>query len=174
MTIPARFGLAYAVLFAGVGIFYTYMALYLKAAGLTGTQIGIILAVLPLAGFITQPLWGLLSDIYQVRRSMLAAACFALAIIGCLYVVSDSFVWLLGCTIALAVVRSPVGPLCDALALEYLATGALVIGYSLQLILYLFSATMVIMGIVSLALPDAPRSDIRPTLRDGRAVLVAN
>jgi PPP family 3-phenylpropionic acid transporter len=199
MTIPARFGLVYAALFAGVGIFYAYMALYLKAAGLTGTQIGIILAVLPLAGFMTQPLWGLLSDIYQVRRSMLAAACFALAIIACLYVVSDSFVWLLSCTIALAIVRSPVGPLCDALALEYLetmsrrrdygrlrlwgsigyavaalATGAFVIGYSLQLILYLFSATMVIMGIVSLALPDAPRSDIRPTLRDGRVVLVAN
>lgn len=198
MTVTARFRLAYAALFAGVGIFYTYMALYFKEAGLTGTQIGIILAVLPLAGFLSQPLWGLLGDMYQIRRGMLAAACFGLAVVGCLYAVSNSFVWLLICTIALAVLRSPVGSLCDALALEYLetqsrrheygglrlwgslgyavaslATGALVIGTWLSLIVYLFSATMLFMGLVCLSLPDA-RTSIRPTLQDGRAALLAN
>jgi PPP family 3-phenylpropionic acid transporter len=198
MTIPARFKLIYALLFAGVGIFYTYMALYLKDVGLSGTQIGLVLAVMPLAGFLTQPLWGLLSDIYQIRRSMLVATCLALAGVGVLYAVSDSFVWLLGCTIALSVLRSPVGSLSDALALEYLetqsrrqdygglrmwgsvgyavaalATGAFVIGVSLRLILYLYSATMALMGLLCLTLPDA-RASLRPSLRDGRAVLAAS
>lgn len=198
MTIPARFRLVYALLFGGVGIFYTYMALYLKDVGLSGTQIGVILAVMPLAGFLTQPLWGLLGDIYQIRRSMLVATCLALAVIGVLYAVSDSFAWLLGCTIALSVLRSPVGSLSDALALEYLetqsrrqdygglrmwgslgyaiaslATGVFVIGVSLRLILYLYSATMAIMGLVCLSLPDA-RGGMRPALRDGRAILLAS
>lgn len=198
MTVAARFRLVYALLFGGIGIFYTYMALYLKDAGLTGTQIGIILAVLPFAGFLTQPLWGLLSDLLQLHRVILALACFALAITAYCYTLSSSFGWLLGCTLALAVLRSPVGALCDALALDYLAsegrrheygslrmwgsfgfavaalaTGALVIGRSLHLILYLYAATMLMMGAACLSLPHQRRA-VRPTLRAGRAVLLAN
>lgn len=171
------------------------MAVHPRTVWLTGTQIGIILAVLPFAGFLTQPLWGLLSDLLQLHRVILALACFALAITAYCYTLSSSFGWLLGYS-ALAVLRSPVGALCDALALDYLAsegrrheygslrmsfgfavaalaTGALVIGRSLHLILYLYAATMSMMGAACLSLPHQRRA-VRPTLRAGRAVLLAN
>jgi len=198
MTVTARFKLVYVLLFAGVGIFYTYLALYLQDAGLSGTETGILLAALPLGGFLTQPLWGVLSDVFQIRRALLAAACFALAIIAVLFTLGDGLAWLLGCTIALAVVRSPIGPLSDALTLEHLAlegrrgdygslrlwgslgyavaafaTGTFVIGRSVELIAYLFGATMLLLGVVTLFLPDGHAS-ARPALRDARVVLLSN
>lgn len=198
MTVTARFRLVYMLLFAGVGIFYTYLALYLREVGLSGTQTGLILAILPLVGFLTQPLWGVLSDVLRIRRALLVAACFALTAIAFLFTLGHSLAWLLVCTVALAIVRSPVASLVDALALEYLAlrerqgdygslrlwgslgyavaafaTGAFVIGSAIELIVYLFGATTLLLGVVALFLPDA-RGSTRPALRDARAVLFAN
>ena len=42
--------------FAGQGIFFPYYPLYLREnAGLSGTQVGIVLAMLPLMGIFAQP-----------------------------------------------------------------------------------------------------------------------
>jgi len=39
-----------------LGIFYPYFALYLREnAGLTGTEVGLILAISPFIGMLTQP-----------------------------------------------------------------------------------------------------------------------
>ena len=51
------------VYFGSLGIFYPYFALYLREnAGLTGTQVGLILAISPFIGMLTQPFWGHLAD----------------------------------------------------------------------------------------------------------------
>lgn len=198
MTVAMRFKLIYALLFAGVGIFYIYLALYFKRVGLSGTQVGILLGVLPLASFLTQPLWGMLSDVYQLRRAVLSGTCFGLALVALLFLVSDSFVSLFVATLALAVIRSPVSPLCDALALDFLeqhpgryhygglrlwgsvgyavasfAVGALVIDLDIRLIIYLYGIVMFLMGLVTLSLPDA-RQHSRVTWRDGVALLGSN
>ncbi|HMO57900.1 MAG TPA: MFS transporter [Roseiflexaceae bacterium] len=198
MTVAARFGLIFALFYTGVGSFYTYLALYLKDIGLSGTQIGILLAVFPLGSFLTQPLWGFISDLYQIRRGILAITCFALGLVSLLFGLSDEYGWLLGCTIGLAILRSPIGPLSDALALEYLmgqnrrndygrlrlwgsvgfavasmATGAFIIGGDLRLLLYLYIVTTVVMGLVALTLP-AGHSTARMSWADGVAVLGAN
>ena len=42
--------------FGSLGIFYPYFTLYLREnAGLTGTQVGFVLAISPLIGMISQP-----------------------------------------------------------------------------------------------------------------------
>jgi PPP family 3-phenylpropionic acid transporter len=47
----------------GLGIFFPYFSLYLREnAALSGTQVGIVLAMLPLAGMLAQPFWGQLAD----------------------------------------------------------------------------------------------------------------
>jgi MFS transporter, PPP family, 3-phenylpropionic acid transporter len=65
--------LFWLVYFGSLGIFYPYFSLYLREnAGLTGTQVGIVLAVSPFVGMIAQPFWGHLADRTGRRSRMLA------------------------------------------------------------------------------------------------------
>jgi len=180
-----RFYLFFALLFSAVGVFFVYLALYLKTSGLSGSQIGVVLGIIPLVGSLVQPLWGLASDIYQVRRGALAVACFGVAATAWLYNAGSGFGWFVGLTLLLAVMHGPIGPLGDALALEYLEhhgrreeygtlrlwgaigfalasflTGALVVETAIRLIIPIYSGIMVALGLLSLTLPDAamPRS----------------
>ncbi|HYD50834.1 MAG TPA: MFS transporter [Terriglobales bacterium] len=58
--------------FAGVGIYFPYWSLYLREnAGLTATEVGIVLAAWPLVGLITQPWWGYVADRTGHRSSVL-------------------------------------------------------------------------------------------------------
>ena len=59
--------------FASLGIFYPYFTLYLREnAGLTGTQVGLVLAISPLIGMLAQPLWGQVADRTGARTRVLA------------------------------------------------------------------------------------------------------
>lgn len=198
MTAATRFRLSYLLLFAAIGILFNYYALYLQRAGLTGTQVGLVLAVLPLARLLSQPAWGLIGDIYRLRRVILSGACFGSALVGLALARSDNFAWLLAVTIVLAILNGPIGPFCDALALEHLeresrpqeygslrmwgslgfaitsfVIGALVIGDSIRLIIYLYGGTMALMGLVTATLPDVPHS-IPATWRGSSAILRRN
>lgn len=58
--------------FCGLGIFFPYYTLYLhENAGLSGTQIGIVLAMVPLVGLFSQPLWGYVADRTGARSAIL-------------------------------------------------------------------------------------------------------
>ena len=59
--------------FGALGIFFPYYSLYLREnAGLTGTQVGLVLAMLPLVGIFAQPLWGQMADRTGARSLILA------------------------------------------------------------------------------------------------------
>ncbi|MGH7796348.1 MAG: MFS transporter [Candidatus Binatia bacterium] len=61
------------VYFGSLGIFFPYFTLYLKEnAGLSGTQVGLILAISPLVGMIAQPIWGQIADRTGARSRTLA------------------------------------------------------------------------------------------------------
>src|SRR5262245_24170033 len=69
--------------FCGLGVFFPYYTLYLhENAGLDGTQVGLVLATLPLVGCIAQPLWGYLADRSGARRHVLLLVTAATAL-GC-------------------------------------------------------------------------------------------
>jgi PPP family 3-phenylpropionic acid transporter len=175
-----RFKLFFALLLAAVGVFFSYLALYLKTIGLTGGQIGILLGMIPLISFLVQPLWGLLSDIYHVRRSTLALACFGVAGASWLFNYDTGFWWFFGLTLVLSVMNGPIGPLGDALALEYLerqgrredygalrlwgalgfALSTFLIGWlvaeaAIRWIIPIYSLMMGALGLLTLTLPDA-------------------
>ena len=59
--------------FGSLGIFYPYFSLYLREnAGLSGTELGIVLAISPLIGMIAQPFWGQVADRTGARSGILA------------------------------------------------------------------------------------------------------
>ncbi len=56
----------------GLGLFFPYFSLYLREnAALSGVQVGIVLAMLPLVGTLAQPLWGQLADRTGARSRVL-------------------------------------------------------------------------------------------------------
>src|SRR2546426_12013672 len=61
------------VYMGSVGIFFPYFSLYLKEnAGLSGTQLGWILAMVPLVSIIGQPFWGHVADRTGARCHIVA------------------------------------------------------------------------------------------------------
>jgi MFS transporter, PPP family, 3-phenylpropionic acid transporter len=98
--------------FAGQGIFFPYYALYLREnARLTGTQVGAVLAALPLMGIFAQPFWGQLADRTGARTHVLAVVT---AIAGLGYsalAAAQGFVQLLVLTAILALFANAVIPI---------------------------------------------------------------
>lgn len=59
--------------FGSLGIFFPYFSLYLREnAGLSGTELGVILAISPLVGIMAQPFWGRVADRTGARSGILA------------------------------------------------------------------------------------------------------
>jgi len=61
------------IYFGSLGIFFPYFSLYLREnAGLSGTELGAILAIPPLVGIVAQPFWGQVADRTGARGGILA------------------------------------------------------------------------------------------------------
>ncbi len=104
--------------FGALGIFFPYYSLYLKEnAGLSGTQLGLVLSVMPLVGIVAQPFWGQVADRTGARGplvaflSMVAAAGFVL--LG----MAPGFAPILLAAVFLAFFSTPVIPLSVSVAL---------------------------------------------------------
>lgn len=105
-----------------MGAFFPYFAEHLSAVGdLTSTQVGIILACLPLMGIPAQLFWGPLSDSTGRRRSVVSAVTVLAGLSLMLIATLDDFSSLLLGTLILALFVTSVIPLMTALSLASLA-----------------------------------------------------
>jgi len=102
----------------GLGVFFPFFSMYLREnAGLTGTQLGVVLAVLPLVGIAAQPMWGHVADRTGLRARVLvllslgAAACYTA--LGA----AQGFVAILLATALLAAFSTPLLPACVSVTL---------------------------------------------------------
>lgn len=69
----ARIALLWFFTLGGLGMFFPFFSLYLyKDAGLTGAQVGIVLATVPLVGIVAQPAWGQIADLTGRRTRVLS------------------------------------------------------------------------------------------------------
>lgn len=109
------------VYFGSLGIFYPYFTLYLREnAGLTGTQVGMILAISPLVGIMAQPVWGQLADRTGARTRSLAFLTFGTAL-GYLGIGMVEGFWpIVLATSALALVGTAVFPMMTSVSLAIL------------------------------------------------------
>ena len=107
--------------FGSLGIFYPYFTLYLREnAGLTGTQVGLVLAISPFIGMISQPFWGQVADRTGARTRVLAVLTFGTAFgyLGLGY--AQGFWSIVLATSALAVAGTAVFPMMTSVSLAIL------------------------------------------------------
>ncbi|RYF92877.1 MAG: MFS transporter, partial [Caulobacteraceae bacterium] len=103
MPTQLRLGLYYCAIFIGTGASLPYMPVWFRAQGLSGAEIGVILAAPSLARIIISPVAAVWADGFRLRRTPMvivgAVAALAYGIIG----LTHGFTaWLLAWTIAAA------------------------------------------------------------------------
>ena len=107
--------------FGSLGIFFPYFSLYLREnAGLSGTEVGIILAVSPLVGMIAQPLWGHVADRSGARSRVLGFLALGTAAGYVALGLAQGFWMILLAMAALALVGTAVFPLMNSVSLAIL------------------------------------------------------
>ncbi len=108
----------------GLGMFFPFFALFLREnLGLSGSEVGIVLAVLPLVGILVQPLWGQVGDRTGQRARIVAL--IALGAAGGYLALSQAqgFVSALLLTALLACFSAPLIPQLVAVTLAVARTG---------------------------------------------------
>jgi PPP family 3-phenylpropionic acid transporter len=109
------------VYFGSLGIFFPYFSLYLREnAGLSGTQVGLVLAISPLVGMIAQPFWGQIADRTGARTRILTLLTVATAF-GYLGLGMAAGFWpIVAATALLAVVGTPIFPMMMSVSMAIL------------------------------------------------------
>jgi PPP family 3-phenylpropionic acid transporter len=79
------------LMYAGTGIFFTFYAVFLRSAGMSGTEIGLINMAGGIAAFFGSTLWGYWSDRSGKPRILLAVASTGTAITALLFPYFPSF-----------------------------------------------------------------------------------
>ena len=109
------------VYFGSLGIFFPYFTLYLKEnAGLSGTQVGLVLAISPLVGMIAQPIWGQIADRTGARSRTLAFLTIGTGVGYLGLGTAAGFAPIVLATAALALVGTAVLPMMTSVSLAIL------------------------------------------------------
>ena len=109
---------------AGLAVIFPYLSLYLQEhAGLSGTQLGIALAMHPLMGIIASPLWGQWADRTGRRRGTLFLLAAGSALGYFLVPYASGFVVLLACLAFLSAFAAPAMAVASSLSFAVLGEG---------------------------------------------------
>ena len=173
------FKLFYAIKFVGVGMFAPYVAMYFIRKDLTNLQAGSLVALVSFVGFVAQPIWGIISDKYNVTRLLVTISCWTTSVIVLTYTLTDKFEYLIIIVTLFSIMRSPLHANVAALALHHLdlkgvreeygkfrmwgsigfiiatiISGGLFFEDNLTTAIYVFSGCLILLGFISLKLPD--------------------
>jgi PPP family 3-phenylpropionic acid transporter len=115
-----KFNAFYFILFFSFGIIGPYRALYFSQKGFSGTQIGVLIGIVPILSILFQPVWSALSDLFHTRRLLLVIGCLGVsaAMMGIGLVDSFKANFLLFTVFSIFI--TPIGPIGTALVLDYL------------------------------------------------------
>jgi PPP family 3-phenylpropionic acid transporter len=107
----------YFFLFGAIGAMTPFLSLHYRNAGLSGTELSILLSVTPVLLFISQPIFGPMTDRSGHRGRMLSLLFLALAGSGALLSLGSSFWTLLPLVVLWAFFAGPLVPIADSIAL---------------------------------------------------------
>lgn len=89
------------------------LTLYYESVGVTGTRLGLLAALWPAGGLLGASLWGAVADGSGRHRLVLSLAIVASIVAGQLFLVGDTFVFLLAVVAVFSVVVAPIAPMLD-------------------------------------------------------------
>jgi len=118
MPLTLRLGLFYAAIFVGTGASLPYIPVWFRAQGLSGAQIGLILAAPMMVRIFISPLLAIWADGFDLRRTPLSLLGFASAVAFALMGTIHGFwaclvFWLIG-----ACLLGTIAPLGDVMSLR--------------------------------------------------------
>jgi len=120
-TTPAVLATIWWFVLSGLGLVFPFAALYLREnAGLSGSEVGLVLAMLPMMGLVAQPFWGQVADRSGRRARVLAVLTLGTAAGYTLLAVPSSFAGFLLSAIFLALFAPAVVPSCVSVSLALL------------------------------------------------------
>lgn len=108
----------YFCYFAFIGAFAPYFALYLKSIGYSAAEIGLLLAVNPVARIFGPNLWGWLSDHYRARGQLIRLTAVGTAVAFVAVFFNHGFVWMFTALLLLNVFWCGVLPLAESATLS--------------------------------------------------------
>jgi PPP family 3-phenylpropionic acid transporter len=103
-----------------IAAFFPFLALYLDGKGLTGSQIGLVIATMAVARILLNPLWGHLADATLGRRTCLQIGTFMSGCFGLVLAGADSVTAIGAAGFLLAAAMVSTAPNIDAITLEHL------------------------------------------------------
>jgi PPP family 3-phenylpropionic acid transporter len=107
----------YFLVFCCTASWLPIFADYLKAHGLSGIKIGVILSITPLMMFLVQPFYGMLADRLGYKKCLLLSSVLT-SISYTLYLFNGGFAYLFIITIFMALFYNSIQPLLDSLSLS--------------------------------------------------------
>ncbi|GAA3405807.1 MFS transporter [Paenibacillus hodogayensis] len=109
----------YFFFFAAAASYAPFLAFWLREAGLTSQQIGILYAIGPLVALVVQPIWGLLCDKHGIEKAVLMICSLMTPAIAFGYSTGGGFALYAATAVAIAIFNSPMIPLSDAIAVAH-------------------------------------------------------
>lgn len=110
--------LLYFLIYGSGAAWVPFFSVYLRQIGLSGLQIGTLTSINPAVTVVSQPLWGVIADLWGRRRTLLLTALLgALVIPG--FGWGTGFWFFVGWSVLYTLLSNPVPPLFDALVLDH-------------------------------------------------------
>lgn len=111
----------YVAIFFAQGALIPYMALFFSQArfNLSPSEVGTIVAILPILSIGVQPLWGMLADRTGRIRAWLMLAMVAAATISLTFLFATNYVWIILLMVAWSIFQCAHIPLVDMMTLDY-------------------------------------------------------
>ncbi|HEX4986867.1 MAG TPA: MFS transporter [Burkholderiales bacterium] len=104
--------------FAFIGAFAPYFALYLRSLGYSAAEIGMLLAVNPVARIFGPNIWGWLSDHYRARARLIRLTATGTAVVFLAVFFNHGFAWMFAALLLLNVFWCGVLPLAESATLS--------------------------------------------------------
>ena len=111
MVLPSIY---YFLYYAALSFLYPYLALFYQGQGLTGAQIGVLAAILPLISFFGAPLWTGTADVLHRHKIAAVIAILGVAAMALILPSVTAFAGLILAVGLLAFFMSPIGSLADS------------------------------------------------------------